>query len=348
MDPSDNSDSIIAIAATTAFLAVADWTLSYFCVRSGGRGPACWIPLRAGVRAGEAGGLFGLLAASGLAFPLSAVLAAGIYAALTLLFGDRLAARLAAPGAPGPRPGAPERAACEDQSAAGLSVVVSRAERLRDIPVSSLMVPRKSITGCDASTSVEEVAAIMRRTGFSRIIAFSKTLDRPLGLAHIKDMLPLMYGGRARERIEPLLRPLVLIPSNKRALDLLRDFQRLKRRVGIVRDLQGERTLGLVSTEDILEEMVGEIQDERELLSAALESGVALVRGDLEVGELIEGLGLSPSPERADLSLSEFVKSLLGRDPDKGDVVHFRGLRMEVEETVNGDVWMVRIERGET
>jgi putative hemolysin len=127
-------------------------------------------------------------------------------------------------------------------------------------------------------------------------------------------------------------------------LDLLRDFQRLKRRVAIVRDLQGERTLGLVSTEDILEEMVGEIQDEREALSAALASGVALVRGDLKVSDLIQGLGMSPEGEEGEGNLGELVESLLGRTAVKGDVVSFRGLRLEVEETLNGDIWMIRIE----
>lgn len=305
------------------------------------QGGAWHRAVRGSFRAGEAAGFFGVFAASGLSSLPSFALPVASYLASTMLLCDLVIGRWASSRA---EAGAEEPPRGEEPPA-GLSVVVSRSERLKDIPVSHLMIPRKSIVACDSSAKVEEVAAIMRDTGFSRIIVFSKTLDRPLGLAHIKDVLPLMYEGRGTREIESLLRPLVLVPSSVRALDLLRDFQRLKRRVAMVRDLQGERTLGLVSTEDILEEMVGEIQDEGENLSAALESGVALVRGDLSVSDLTDGLGMPPYGDRGDMTVGELVVSLMGGVPEVGDSVNFKGIRITVEETVDGTVWMVRLDR---
>lgn len=338
-------------------MAALDILFSWLC--AGARGGlyerACRPVLRAGLRAGQAAGLLAVFTASGLPAFASIPAAAAVYLIVTFLLSDIVALRLGArralaPPAGGAASGTGSGAASgavargEDEPPAGLSVVASRAERLKDTPISRLMIPRQSIVGCDASATVGEVASIMGDTGLSRVIAFSKTVDRPLGLAHIKDVLPLIYDGKGSGNVEELLRPLVLAPSNTGALDLLRDFQRLKRRVAIVRDLQGERTLGLVSTEDILEEMVGEIQDEREALSASLASGVALVRGDLKVSDLVQGLGMSPEGEEGEASLGELVESLLGRTAVKGDVVSFRGLRLEVEETLNGDIWMIRIE----
>jgi CBS domain containing-hemolysin-like protein len=314
--------------------------MSWLCARGVSKHQPRHV-FRAGLRVGQAAGFFGVFATTDLGFPLSLILPSAAYLGSTLILSDLVVGRAVSSHAPslsgGGTPG--------DEPPAGLSVVVSRAERLKDIPVSRFMIPKKSIVACDSSAKVEEVAEIMRETGLSRVIAYSRVLDRPLGLAHIKDVLPLVYESKGGGEIESLLRPLVLVPSSARALDLLRDFQRLKRRVAIVRDLQGERTLGLVSTEDILEEMVGEIQDEGEALSAALESGVALVRGDLSVNDLTDGLGMPPYREEGDITVGELVKSLLKDAPRKGDTVPFRGLRMTVEETVNGDVWMVRLDR---
>ena len=334
---------------------LADCVMSWLCARAGEGGPdvkrACMPAGRAGVRAGEAAGFFAAFSMADLTVLLSALLAAAAYLASTVIVSDllvtHLAWRWAAASAGGASPGGASPGGLPGAGASpGLSVVTSRAECLRDMPVSHLMVPRKSIVSCDSSTSVEEVASIMTKTGLSRVIVFRRTLDAPLGLAHIKDVLPLIYEGKGRGEVEPLLRPLILVPSTARAGSLLSDFQRLKRRVAIVRDLEGERTLGLVSTEDILEEMVGEIRNERETPSAALETGVALVRGDSKVRDLIEDLGMAPDFEVGDVSLRDLVKSLLDEKPGKGDVVHFGGLRLEVEETVNGEVWMVRVGKG--
>jgi magnesium and cobalt transporter len=208
------------------------------------------------------------------------------------------------------------------------------------------MVPRRSIVSCESSGTVEQAASLMRETGLSRVIVYTKNIDRPLGLAHIKDVLPKVYGRGGRSTVESMLRPLVLVPSSMRALDLLRDFQRLKRRVAIVRDLQGERTLGLVSAEDILEELVGEIHDEHEgPLSSVLDSGVALVRADLKVEDLLAGLSVPLEGFEKELTVGQVVQSSLENRAESGDVVYFKDLRMTVEEMVDGEIWMVRIDR---
>jgi Mg2+/Co2+ transporter CorC len=348
LDPSQHS-SVLLNVFWICFFAVADCWISWNDSRnrvSGGRagwpqGPA----LRVGVRAGLAFGLIAIMNLLGLAAPASIFIALALFLLLTVLISDhvlpRAAARRATAGL-GPRVAAD----APSEPPPALSVVASRAKRLEHVPVFSFMVPRRSIVCCDSSATVEEVASLMRETGLSRIIAYAKNLDRPLGLAHIKDVLPKMYGRGGGSVVESILRPLVLVPSSTRALDLLRDFQRLKRRVAIVRDLQGERTLGLVTTEDILEELVGEIHDEYEApLSSALDYGVALVRADLKAGDLLAGLGAALESPGQDPTVGELVQSLLGKKAEPGDVVHYGDLRMIVEEVVDGETWMVRIDR---
>jgi CBS domain containing-hemolysin-like protein len=349
LDPSQHSAALSPFLIPVAALAIADLLISWISARAAQGGPALSRlrnpAVRAGLRAGQAAGLLALFGYSGHYSHLAALPPAVVFLLLTVVISDNLLPRLVSRRRRGASTTETDAGPPEAESGVGLTVVASRAERLRDTPVSRLMVPRKSIVGCESSASVAEVASLMAETGLSRVIVFGKTLDRPLGLAHVKDLLPLMYEGKGSGTVERLLRPLVLVPAATRAIDLLRDFQRLKRRVAVVRDIQGEKTLGLVTTEDILEEMVGEIQDRGEALSAALDAGVALVRGDVKVGDLTEGLGISPAPDVGHLSLNELVKSLLGKEVSKGDVVIFGGLRIKVEETVNGDVWMVRIDR---
>ena len=299
-----------------------------------------------GVRAGLAFGLFGVASRSGLSSPAATFLALAVFLVLTVIVSDRLvrgarARRIVEGSGPFVADGA-----SSDRPPPALSVVASRAKRLEYVPASRLMVPRRSIVGCESSATIEEAASLMRETGLSRIIAYSKNLDRPLGLAHIRDVLPKVYGKAGHTTVESILRPLVLVPSSTRALDLLRDFQRLKRRIAIVRDLQGERTLGLVSTEDILEELVGEIHDEHEdPLLSALDSGVALVRADLKVKDLLRGVGVSIDDSEADLTVGGLVQSSLRKTAQVGDVVSFKGLSLTVEEMVDGGIWMVRIEK---
>jgi Mg2+/Co2+ transporter CorC len=350
LDPSQHSSILFFNILWTGLLALADCRLSWLEAGSGtfGRirrwalGPA----LRVGVRAGLAFGLVALFGLSGLGFAASVIFATGIFFVVAVFFSDRLLPGLAAQrAAKAPESGATDNTAGQSPGAA-LSVVASRAKRLEYVPASSLMVPRRSIVGCESSATVEEAASLMRETGLSRIIAYSKNIDRPLGFAHIKDVLPKVYGRGGHSTVESILRPLVLAPSSMRALDLLRDFQRLKRRVAIVRDLQGERTLGLISAEDILEELVGEIHDEHEgPLSSALDSGVALVRADLKVEDLLTGLGASMEGLEKELTVGRLVQSSLEKRAETGDIVYFRDLRMTVEEVVDGEIWMVRIEK---
>lgn len=350
MDPSQHSLDLLPYAVWTGTLALADCSLSWVASREGRAGPSRLLAqapsIRIGVRAGLAFALVALFGLSGLPSHASILVPVAFYFALTVLLSDRVVPGIASPQVPeesGPRP---EGESPVGRARGGLSVVASRAKRLEHVPISVLMVPRRSIVGCESSATVEEAASLMRESGLSRIIAYSRNLDRPLGLAHIKDVLPKMYGRGGRGAVESMLRPLVLAPSSMRALDLLRDFQRLKRRVAIVRDIQGERTLGLVTTEDILEELVGEIHDEHESpLSSVLDSGVALVRADLKVQDLLVGLAVPVEGREREITIGQLVQGALGKKAGQGDVVHFKGLRLVVEEMVDGDIWMVRIEK---
>jgi magnesium and cobalt transporter len=213
--------------------------------------------------------------------------------------------------------------------------------KLRDI-----MVPRAEIIAVDESIGLGELLKMFREAQHSRLPVFSETLDDPTGLIHVKDVMGLLqaepdgaYCLSPHARIDALRRPILFAPPSMRALDLLLKMQASHTHLALVIDEYGG-TDGLVSIEDIIEEIVGDIADEHDEDAAVLKPDgdgfITDARLDLDDFKEQTGHDLlvdygAEDMERGIDSLGGLVVSLLGRVPQRGEIIaHPDGTEFQV------------------
>ena len=212
-----------------------------------------------------------------------------------------------------------------------------------ELKVRDIMVPRAEIVAAEESMPLPELVTLFRAAKHSRLPVFSETLDEPTGLIHVKDVMALLEmrpDGDYRledSSISRIKRPVLFVPPSMRALDLLLKMQTSHTHLALVIDEYGG-TDGLVTIEDIIEEIVGDIADEHDEEGAALRKDgacfIADARIDLEDFKTETGVDFStPETEQDVDSLGGLVVSLLGRVPLRGEIVsHPSGYEFEVLE----------------
>jgi magnesium and cobalt transporter len=210
-----------------------------------------------------------------------------------------------------------------------------------ELKVRDVMVPRAEIVAVEEAMPLPELVTLFRAAQHSRLPVFSETLDDPTGLVHVKDVMALLQlrddGDYRLENtsIAKVKRPVLFVPPSMRALDLLLKMQTSHTHLALVIDEYGG-TEGLVSIEDIIEEIVGDIADEHDDEAMALRrDGVCFVvdaRLALEDFKSETGLDLSTPETDEDVdSLGGLVTALLGRVPQRGEIVsHPAGFEFEV------------------
>ena len=203
-----------------------------------------------------------------------------------------------------------------------------------------VMTPRTDIIALDVNAPLEDVLRIVDESGFSRYPIYEGTIDGIIGLVLTKDMLKVLLptasravgaiGSAARDAsvadfsVRSLVRPVHVIPGSREVEDVLADFKRLKEHMAIVLDEYGG-TAGIITMEDLLEEIVGEILDEYDTPEDLDEpvltrAGETVVPGSSNIGELNDHFGLSVPDEDA-TTIGGFVFGILGRVPQPGDRV---------------------------
>ncbi len=200
-----------------------------------------------------------------------------------------------------------------------------------DTVVREVMVPRTDMVAIEAGSSIEAAMKTAIDQGFSRLPVLNKSLDDIVGLVYLKDMVGAR-AGRAPQTTEDILRPAVFIPEQKRVAGLLREMQTEQFHMAIVLDEYGG-TAGIVTLEDLLEEIVGEIADEYDVEKPRVEhlgDGSLRVTGDTPIDEVNEELNIELPDDEWD-SVGGLVLNLLGRLPVAGESVPFQGLEFIVE-----------------
>jgi CBS domain containing-hemolysin-like protein len=212
------------------------------------------------------------------------------------------------------------------------------------------MVPRVSIVGIHAGTSFEEAIDVVVREGHSRIPAYEGSLDEIVGILYAKDLLPYLKAEAVpRPALRTLLRAPVLVPESMTIDDLLHELQRRKVHIAVVLDEYGG-TAGLVTIEDLLEEIVGEIQDEydvEEPMVVRLSDTEARIDGRADVDELRElfDLTLDLEDEEEYDTVGGLLYHRIGGVPAPGDRIDIDGLSLTVETTDGRRVGKVLVVR---
>ncbi len=206
----------------------------------------------------------------------------------------------------------------------------------RDTLVREIMVPRLEIVGVEQHTPLEEIIALVLEKGHSRLPVYEGNIDHIVGILLVKDLLAFWGVPESERDLKKVLRPPYFIPESKKISDLLRDMVERKSQIAVVIDEYGG-TAGIVTVEDILEEIVGEIYDEYDRLEPRLipqADNTVLVDARLDVEELMEYFDLEPErlPEGKFESVGGLLIHLLGRVPQINDQVVIDHLELTVVE----------------
>jgi CBS domain containing-hemolysin-like protein len=214
-----------------------------------------------------------------------------------------------------------------------------------DTLVREVMTPRPDIVAVRDDATIGDLRELFREQEYSRFPVYSGNLDNIAGFAFVKDLVTLDSSNDSRP-ITPLLRPAVVVPESKRVPELLQQFQRQQTQCAIVVDEYGG-TAGLVTIEDMLEELVGEIRDEYDVeFESIVEEGNGrfLFNGKVDVDEVNQRLGVHIEREGFE-TLGGYLLSHLGRVPAKGERFDVDGLEVEVLEVQGRRIHKVRLSR---
>jgi putative hemolysin len=209
--------------------------------------------------------------------------------------------------------------------------------------VREAMKPRPEIVAVPIDTTVEQFIDLLRTKPFSRVPVFEGTIHNIKGIVHAQDILQVPDTEASTRRVDSVMRrDVYFVPESKLGKDLLREMQNNNIRMAIVVDEYGG-VAGLVTIEDLVEEIVGEIRDEHEKTEVVRESDTSyVVRGNMDVDRLGELFGIRPEGKESS-TVAGLVSELAGRIPQRGEVIEEDGLRFEVLESTGRRVERVRI-----
>jgi len=202
--------------------------------------------------------------------------------------------------------------------------------RFTDTVVKEVMVPRTEIAAVEAGSDLDAILRTMNEKGFSRLPVYAETIDNIIGVVYLKDILALHVENRPFQ-LDKVIRKPYIVPPNKNVSVLLREMREKRIHLALVGDEYGG-TDGLVAMEDLIEEIVGDIRDEKEKELREIEEIAAnryIVDGRTDIGKVNKRLGVS-LPEEEFETIGGFVLGLFGRLPAEGDQIRYANLMFTV------------------
>jgi CBS domain containing-hemolysin-like protein len=214
-----------------------------------------------------------------------------------------------------------------------------------DTLVREVMTPRPDMVAIHSDATLDELRALFREQEYSRIPVYTENLDNILGIVFVKDLIRMERDAPGDQPITAgLVRPATFVPETKRVPELLKEFQRKQVQIAIVVDEYGG-TAGLVTIEDLLEEIVGEIRDEYDVETAPVVdegNGSFVFSAKVNIDEVQERLGVEIEPEGFE-TVGGFVLTRVGRVPAVGERFELDGLSVEVLEAERRRIHKVRV-----
>ena len=224
--------------------------------------------------------------------------------------------------------------------------LIERVLRLDRLTARDIMVPRTDIVAVPFELPVRDAIAVARQTRHSRLPVYQGTIDRIVGIVHVRDLLRFALEPAEGIEVGDVMREAYFIPESKRVDELLRDLQHQRVHMAIVVDEFGG-TAGIVTIEDVLEEIVGEIQDEYDAeapLVERLSADEAIVDGRISLEEIADIFDVSLEEEESS-TIGGLVQAHLGRIPQPGESVRVDGLEVTVLEVAGNRVRKLAVRR---
>jgi CBS domain containing-hemolysin-like protein len=215
-----------------------------------------------------------------------------------------------------------------------------------DTIVREVMVPRPDIIAIEHDKALRDVQALVLTHGYSRVPVYREDLDDLVGIVYAKDVLKALHQGKQDMPLAEIVREVHYVPETKRVAELLREMQKEKFHIAVVTDEYGSVS-GLVTLEDLLEELVGEITDEydrEEPEMVEVGDGRYRVSGKASIDDVNELLDIELPDQEWD-TLAGFVLDLFGKIPKDGEEAVYPGLRFTAEEVLGRRISKVLIER---
>ena len=203
-----------------------------------------------------------------------------------------------------------------------------------DTDVRQVMTPRIDIKALDVGAGLPALLDLIMESGHSRIPVYEGSVDAIIGIVHAKDLLPALARGERAVDLRAVMRLPLIVPENRRIDELLDEFRRSSVQLAVIQDEYGG-TAGLVTIEDLLEELVGEIQDEydqEDPMLLVLAPGLWRIDARMAIDDLNEHLDLDLPHEDFD-TVGGFVFGQLGRQLEEGESVYYQDLEFIVEKT---------------
>ncbi len=228
--------------------------------------------------------------------------------------------------------------------------LIHRVFEFSDTLVREAMVPRPQIAAISADSSLEEITRSFQQHRYSRLPVYRGSLDNVIGFIHSKDLIP--YNLRSQEfRLEDVLQPPMYVVDTARLEDVLRQMQKAKTHFGFVVDEHGG-VEGIITLEDLLEEIVGDISDEHdeevnEQINP-IDERTYLLDGSLAVRDLNRRLKTSLPESEAYTTIGGFLMTIAGHVLQSGEVIERDGLRFHIEKVERRRLVRVRLEKSET
>ena len=215
-----------------------------------------------------------------------------------------------------------------------------------DTVVREVMIPRPDMVAIEARATVNDAMEVVMAAGYSRIPVYEQGIDDILGLLYAKDLMRAVRDKRGDEQVRELVRKANFVPETKRVAELLPEMQKQKSHMAIVVDEHGG-TAGLVTLEDLIEELVGEIVDEYDVEEPPIEplpGGDVRVNARMPIDELNELLD-AEFPEGDYDTVGGLIYFLLGHVPSEGETVDYDGRRLRAERVQGRRIGRVRISK---
>ena len=216
-----------------------------------------------------------------------------------------------------------------------------------DTVARQVMVPRTDMDAAPVTDNLDELLDVITTSGHTRIPIYEENVDNIIGVVHAKDLLPVLRAGNQLFDMREVMRPAYFIPETKDVNELLAEFKKGNVQMAIVRDEYGG-TAGLVTVEDLLEEIVGEIRDEYDIeepLIDVIDTDHAMVSARMSIDDLNEQMEMDIPESEEFETIGGFVFDLFGRQPEEGEIISWSNLDFVVSSLEGGRLNRIEVIR---